>query len=82
MVMNHKNGKITDRQYTIQYNKILRKLNAKEVIKDLPSGSILLCWESSEDFCHRRLVAKWIKKETGIVVPELSMHKLEKFFDL
>lgn len=82
MVKGYNSGKLTQRQYTIRYNKILKSHDAKSIVKLLPSGSILLCWEAPGDFCHRRLAAKWIEKETGIVVPELSDKKLEEFFDL
>lgn len=82
MVNKHKNGKINNDTYTRKYKQILKELNAKFVLKSIPSGSILLCWESPGFFCHRRLVAKWIEKETGIVVPEISEVKLEEFFEL
>lgn len=82
MVNKHKTGEMTNKSYIIRYNKILSKLNLNAVLKAFPSGSILLCWEKPGDFCHRRLVAKWIEKETGMVVPELSEQRLEEFFDL
>lgn len=82
MVKGYNEGKLTERQYTNRYNKILAGLDPKFVLKSLPSGSILLCWENPGEFCHRRLAAKWIEKETGIVVPELSEKRLEEFFEM
>lgn len=38
-------------------------------------GCVLCCWEGSGKFCHRHLVAKWIKKYTGEKVKELNPHK-------
>lgn len=36
---------------------------------------VLLCWEKppfhSANWCHRRMVAEWFKKELGIDVPEM-----------
>lgn len=51
-----------------------RKLNAQQIVDALPDGAILLCYERSDEAheCHRRLVAEWIEKETGIVVPEIG----------
>ena len=34
---------------------------------------ILLCHESINEFCHRRLIADYIELETGIYIPEISV---------
>lgn len=34
---------------------------------------ILLCYEDSSSFCHRRLIADYIEIETGIYIPEVSV---------
>lgn len=57
--------------YTEVFNKQLSKLNPKEVIEELgeltgnkisfPVNIILLCYEK-HGFCHRHLVAKWLRK--------------------
>lgn len=57
----------TDRFYT----EILNKLSPEKVYADL-ENSILLCWEKYDKFCHRRLVAKWIKSELGIFITEID----------
>lgn len=51
------------------HEQILSKLDPQEVYNDL-KGKTLLCWEKSGTFCHRRLVANWIKKHIGVTVPE------------
>jgi len=57
--------------YIFAYNKeILSKLNPEEVYANL-NGMVLLCWEKSGKFCHRRIVAEWIETSLGIEVPEL-----------
>ena len=38
---------------------------------------ILLCWESLNVRCHRRLVAEWLEEKLGIVVPELGHERSE-----
>ncbi|MBR0074265.1 MAG: hypothetical protein IJP96_00740 [Synergistaceae bacterium] len=56
--------------YTALYkSQILSGLDPIEIAK-LLDNSILLCWEKPGDFCHRRLVAKWLEEATGQEVPE------------
>lgn len=57
--------------YTKQYCKeVLDKLDAKEVYEELGEDAVLLCWESSEKFCHRHLVAEWLENKLDIVIRE------------
>jgi hypothetical protein len=49
---------------------ILFPLNPEEIYKEL-QYSILLCWETPDKFCHRRIVAKWLEDSLKIKVPEL-----------
>lgn len=32
----------------------------------------LCCYEKPSDFCHRHIVAKWLKEQTGIEVKEFE----------
>ena len=58
-------------EYTERYtSQVLTLLDAQKVYEEL-DGSILLCWEKAGKFCHRRLVAEWLKRATGEAVPEL-----------
>jgi len=49
------------------YDKVLNKLNIQQVLNELyelSGGSeniVLLCYEKPDDFCHRHLVADWMK---------------------
>lgn len=57
--------------YTEQYQKeVLNKLDPKQVYEELGEDAVLLCWEKSGEFCHRRLVAEWLEHELGIKVEE------------
>jgi len=57
-----------DERYTRRYNEeILGKLNPHEVYCDLGPEAILICYESSEKFCHRHLVAKWLMKHLNFL---------------
>ena len=48
----------------------LNSLDPKVVYDRLSENSVLLCYEKSGDFCHRRLVAEWFEKHLGVKVPE------------
>lgn len=58
--------------YTEQYYKeVLDKLDPKEVYKELGEDAVLICWEGSEKFCHRHIVAMWLSSNLGVVITEL-----------
>jgi uncharacterized protein (DUF488 family) len=58
--------------YTEQYRKeVLDKLDPKKVFEELGEDAIMLCWEGRGKFCHRRLVAEWLKEKLNIEVLEL-----------
>jgi len=50
----------------------LKQLDAAFMASYLGEDAILLCWEKPGEFCHRRIVAEWLERETGVTVPELS----------
>ncbi len=72
--------KIEDEKlYTkLYYEKVLNKLNPKQVYEELGDNAVLLCYESwdsiksGKSFCHRRIVAKWLEEKLGINVEELG----------
>ena len=63
---------------------VLDKLNAVDVILDFSrmlygfnigeDDICLVCYEKSEDFCHRHLVADWLNKN-GILCEEYNFNK-------
>lgn len=74
LLMDHKNGLITNEQYIERYKKeTLSKLNPIDVYNKY-KGSALLCFEKPEDFCHREIVADWLK-EAGYKINELPNSK-------
>ena len=60
-----------------EYRKQLESLEAKQLADGLGPNAILLCWESFNVRCHRRLVAEWLEEKLGIVVPELGHERAE-----
>jgi len=69
------------RKYTRDYLDILkaRNVNAKNLIDMLPDGALLLCYESPNDFCHRHVLADWVKRKTGFIITEWKNEKELEF---
>lgn len=71
----YKDGKINEEEYTKRYyDDVLRHLDSTQIIHLLGvhgSNIVLLCWESSDKFCHRHIVSNWMKKELDIEIEEL-----------
>jgi len=65
-----KKGVMSPSLYTEIYKEeVLDKLDPK-IVGSLLVGKILLCWEGSGKFCHRHLVAEWLK-DNGFEVKEI-----------
>ena len=47
----------------------MQKLNPEEVYQKL-DNSILLCYESNDQFCHRHIVAAWFEILLDVNMPE------------
>jgi hypothetical protein len=69
-------------EYEKRYFAQLKLLDAGQVVEDLlrlagPAEPVLLCWEKSHDiksgktWCHRHLVAEWLRRELGTEISEL-----------
>jgi uncharacterized protein YeaO (DUF488 family) len=70
LVYRYKSDKITTEEYIEEYhNKVLSRLDAKKVYEDL-KDKVILCYEKSNEFCHRHLVAIWIENKLGIKIEE------------
>ena len=68
---------LPEETYLPIYKDQLKKLSPEgilENIKSLAHGKdcILLCYEKPSDFCHRQVVAKWLKHHLDIDVEEYS----------
>lgn len=68
----YKSDSISKKEYVILYKEcILDRLNVEKVYNDL-DGKVLLCWEGSNKFCHRFIVAKWLEKNLNMEVKEIE----------
>jgi len=81
IVYQYKKGSISKEEYTVIYNKQLNCLNPEDTIKALGKNAILLCWEKPGLFCHRHLVAEWLKKTTDTIVEELKEERQKSLWD-
>ena len=64
-------------RYIKDYNQsVLSKLDPAKVFRDL-DGKILLCYEKPTDFCHRHLLAEWLR-EHGYPCKEWGFEKEPK----
>lgn len=72
LVVSYKSGEITKEEYTTRYyNEILNNLDPAKTYQELEEDAILLCYEKSGEFCHRRIIADWFLKHLQIEVKEL-----------
>lgn len=57
----YKQGQINQEQYAEWYTKaVLNKINSEVVANDL-CDKVMLCYEKSDSFCHRHIVAQWLR---------------------
>jgi len=70
LLRDYKNGAVDQKEYEQIYRtRILNRLDPKIVAEKL-DGLVLLCYEKSGDFCHRHIVAAWLR-ENGYECKEL-----------
>lgn len=67
ILFDYKSGKIGIPEYEKRYNNQLANLNYSKVIEELlclTSGKppVLICYETPEKWCHRHLIARWIRE--------------------
>lgn len=75
LVLDWKANHNEERYIRIYKEQVLDKLDPQEVLKRL-DGRILLCYERPADFCHRHLLAQWLR-EHGMECVEIGRYKKE-----
>lgn len=53
------------------YKQVLIKINIEDLLKE--ENPILLCYEDSDKFCHRHILAEYIELKYGIKVQEIEI---------
>lgn len=70
LLSRYKAGSIDETGYEIEFRAQLDSLDPLKVWNDLHDKT-LLCYETADKFCHRHIVASWIKEALGFEVPEV-----------
>ena len=70
LLARYKAGTVDDEGYTTEFTKYLATLDVEAIWRDL-GDKVLLCYESPEKFCHRHLVAVWIRDSLGKKIDEI-----------
>lgn len=75
-------GELSPEEYTERYIALLeeRNFDPKKFLEafDEDQDYFLLCYEPPTQFCHRRVLAEYIRKHTGVIVPEWKNEKERK----
>lgn len=84
LLYSYKEGRTTTEEYCKEYNLMLLEYDCCTIVEQMlelfGNNITLLCYEKPSKFCHRRLAAKWIESELGLVVPELGYAEPRKLF--
>lgn len=60
--------------YVQQYkDTVLAKMNPIRVIEELGDNVVMLCYETPDKFCHRHLVARWLKMN----IPHIQVEEVK-----
>jgi uncharacterized protein YeaO (DUF488 family) len=72
MVMGYKNGSVSKKEYIVQYLNILKKVD-KSIWENILNRDevVLVCFCSSKDFCHRKVLAKVLERKGAIYTGEV-----------
>jgi len=57
--------------YRPYYAGLLAALDVHAIAAELGDGAILLCWEKPGEFCHRQMIADWLRA-AGHTVTEIA----------
>jgi len=69
----YKEERITQAGYIQVFNaETLSVLDPREIY-DKYDECVLLCYEKTGEFCHRRLVAMWLQNAVGEAAPEIGV---------
>ena len=64
--------------YTRKYLKILSQYSAQDVADQFPDGTIFLCYEAPNDFCHRHIFADWLRAYADVEIDEWIPEEIRK----
>ena len=69
--------RMSDEQYDIEYEKILKRNNPKQIVDFLGNKDVALCcWEKNIKDCHREKILQWLRS-FGYDVEEFSTEPIQ-----
>lgn len=72
----YKGGLLDEEHYKDEYLAYLSSVDVQGVLRPFKDDKIiLLCYEKSDSFCHRHLLAKYLGNKFGLDVKELEIVK-------
>jgi DNA integrity scanning protein DisA with diadenylate cyclase activity len=80
-IKNYQQGIWTWEKYVASYDLMLSELDAANVVAALGENAVMCCFCKPQERCHRFLVADFIERETGLIVPELGTEAGQMSFD-
>lgn len=73
LLSSYKSHQIGEEKFEELYRKsVLSRLTPSQVAYDL-NNKVLLCYEDKNKFCHRHIIAKWLKETIGVDVHEVNI---------
>lgn len=71
LIGDYKKGVIDEKEYERRFRKEIKGRNIKKMLASLGYDKVVLvCYEKSEDFCHRHILRD-VMKEQGLISAEL-----------
>lgn len=72
LVRGSKEGEISNQEYAHRYLDLIedRGWTPHRIVNEFESGTVFLCYEKPGDFCHRRVMALWVRESLGLTIPE------------
>lgn len=79
LLSRYKCATVSEEDYKFEYYKMLDLITDevfdKLLLKFDSVNAVLLCYEKSEVFCHRHLLAKYVKNRFNIIITEVELIK-------
>lgn len=78
LFVDYQHGEVSKQEYIRRFNLQLADISAERIVKagKVLDNSILLCWEPSSEFCHRHIVAAWLRYN------HVECYELERIEDI
>ena len=69
LLLKYKNDHDENFYQMVYIRDVLNKLKPMDVVNELGEDAVLICWEGKDKFCHRHIVAEWLKSN-GVYIEE------------